>query len=798
MLLCVCQAGGQTACERLPSLVVCPPTLTGHWIYEVEKFVDRAHLHPLHYTGVPRERLRSAGSQGGAWGGSIRGCGVHYTGVPRERLRSAGSQGGCGVGQYGGVGCTTRGCLANASGQRGRRGGVGWGWVNTGAWGALQGGASRTPQVSGVAGGVWGGSIRGRGVYYTGVPRERLRSAGSQGGGVGWVNTGAWGVLHGGASRTPQVSGVAGGVWGGSIRGCGVYYTGVPRERLRSAGSQGGMGWVNTGAWGALQGGASRTPQVSGVAGGVWGGSIRGRGVRYTGVPRERLRSAGSQGGVWGGSIRGRGVHYTGVPRERLRSAGSQGGRGLGGSIRGCGVHYTGVPRERLRSAGSQGGCGVGQYGGVGCTTRGRLANASGQRGRRGGVGWVNTGVWGVLHGGASRTPQVSGVAGGAWVGGVNTGAWGALHGGASRTPQVSGVAGGGVGWVNTGVWGALHGGASRTPQVSGVAGGGVGWVNTGVWGVLHGGASRTPQVSGVAGGAWGVNTGAWGALHVGGASRTPEVSESVGWVNTGAWGALHGGTSRTPEVKGVAGGHGMGQYGGVGCTTRGCLANASGQRCCRGAWGVNTGAWGTLHVGGASRTPEVSESVGWVNTGAWGALHGGTSRTPEVRGVAGGHGIGQYGGVGCTTRGCLANTWGQRGRGVGQYGGVGCTTLGCLANAWGQGGRRGGRHHNWILMFRSNVVAGRWFVDSVRSHGVMLFWTRDIPFPWCSCLGHETLILKSSAVLSFDYVICTSQYIARVCTISLLPGRLQKEVPAHNLIIASYDMVRNDIEFFR
>uniref|UniRef100_A0A1I8PPP2 TATA-binding protein-associated factor 172 n=1 Tax=Stomoxys calcitrans TaxID=35570 RepID=A0A1I8PPP2_STOCA len=46
----------------LPSLVICPPTLTGHWVYEVEKFLkDPKILIPLHYVGLPvcREKLRS-------------------------------------------------------------------------------------------------------------------------------------------------------------------------------------------------------------------------------------------------------------------------------------------------------------------------------------------------------------------------------------------------------------------------------------------------------------------------------------------------------------------------------------------------------------------------------------------------------------------------------------------------------------------------------------------------------------------------------------------------------------------
>ncbi|XP_017119000.1 TATA-binding protein-associated factor 172 [Drosophila elegans] len=47
---------------NLPSLVICPPTLTGHWVYEVEKFLAQGSvLRPLHYYGFPvgREKLRS-------------------------------------------------------------------------------------------------------------------------------------------------------------------------------------------------------------------------------------------------------------------------------------------------------------------------------------------------------------------------------------------------------------------------------------------------------------------------------------------------------------------------------------------------------------------------------------------------------------------------------------------------------------------------------------------------------------------------------------------------------------------
>uniref|UniRef100_A0A3B4VC35 B-TFIID TATA-box binding protein associated factor 1 n=1 Tax=Seriola dumerili TaxID=41447 RepID=A0A3B4VC35_SERDU len=39
-------------CSPMPSLVVCPPTLTGHWVDEVGKFCSKEYLNPLHYTGL--------------------------------------------------------------------------------------------------------------------------------------------------------------------------------------------------------------------------------------------------------------------------------------------------------------------------------------------------------------------------------------------------------------------------------------------------------------------------------------------------------------------------------------------------------------------------------------------------------------------------------------------------------------------------------------------------------------------------------------------------------------------------
>lgn len=53
-----CSSNSKLQSKQLPSLVVCPPTLTGHWVFEVEKFVEPKYLKPLHYTGNPSERTR--------------------------------------------------------------------------------------------------------------------------------------------------------------------------------------------------------------------------------------------------------------------------------------------------------------------------------------------------------------------------------------------------------------------------------------------------------------------------------------------------------------------------------------------------------------------------------------------------------------------------------------------------------------------------------------------------------------------------------------------------------------------
>ncbi|KAJ3741734.1 SNF2 chromatin remodeling protein [Lentinula detonsa] len=41
---------------HLPSLIICPPTLTGHWYYEILKYAD--NLKPVMYTGNARERAK--------------------------------------------------------------------------------------------------------------------------------------------------------------------------------------------------------------------------------------------------------------------------------------------------------------------------------------------------------------------------------------------------------------------------------------------------------------------------------------------------------------------------------------------------------------------------------------------------------------------------------------------------------------------------------------------------------------------------------------------------------------------
>ncbi len=45
---------GSTDSAHLPSLIVCPPTLTGHWFHEIPKFTD--YLRPFQYVGNSYQR----------------------------------------------------------------------------------------------------------------------------------------------------------------------------------------------------------------------------------------------------------------------------------------------------------------------------------------------------------------------------------------------------------------------------------------------------------------------------------------------------------------------------------------------------------------------------------------------------------------------------------------------------------------------------------------------------------------------------------------------------------------------
>ena len=49
----------QSGATHLPSLVVCPPTLTGHWVHEIRKYAT--NLVPMNLTGTPAERAELIG-----------------------------------------------------------------------------------------------------------------------------------------------------------------------------------------------------------------------------------------------------------------------------------------------------------------------------------------------------------------------------------------------------------------------------------------------------------------------------------------------------------------------------------------------------------------------------------------------------------------------------------------------------------------------------------------------------------------------------------------------------------------
>jgi TATA-binding protein-associated factor len=48
----------QNSSTRLPSLVVCPPTILGHWYHEILKFCTEKILSPMIYAGSPQARSR--------------------------------------------------------------------------------------------------------------------------------------------------------------------------------------------------------------------------------------------------------------------------------------------------------------------------------------------------------------------------------------------------------------------------------------------------------------------------------------------------------------------------------------------------------------------------------------------------------------------------------------------------------------------------------------------------------------------------------------------------------------------
>lgn len=50
--------GADTQKKVLPSLIVCPSTLVGHWVFEIDKFLQTSVLKPLQYVGSPQDRLQ--------------------------------------------------------------------------------------------------------------------------------------------------------------------------------------------------------------------------------------------------------------------------------------------------------------------------------------------------------------------------------------------------------------------------------------------------------------------------------------------------------------------------------------------------------------------------------------------------------------------------------------------------------------------------------------------------------------------------------------------------------------------
>jgi TATA-binding protein-associated factor len=74
------------AAGLLPSLVVCPSTLVGHWAHEINKYVDESVLRPLAISGTPAERA-SAQQQLRQGNAAAGGC-YNVVIISYESLRS--------------------------------------------------------------------------------------------------------------------------------------------------------------------------------------------------------------------------------------------------------------------------------------------------------------------------------------------------------------------------------------------------------------------------------------------------------------------------------------------------------------------------------------------------------------------------------------------------------------------------------------------------------------------------------------------------------------------------------------
>jgi TATA-binding protein-associated factor len=76
----------------LPSLVVCPSTLVGHWAHEINKYVDTNVLLPLAISGTPAERAaaerRLASSSAAGGGAAAAAAAFNVAIISYESLRS--------------------------------------------------------------------------------------------------------------------------------------------------------------------------------------------------------------------------------------------------------------------------------------------------------------------------------------------------------------------------------------------------------------------------------------------------------------------------------------------------------------------------------------------------------------------------------------------------------------------------------------------------------------------------------------------------------------------------------------